>query len=67
VVLVAAGGCRIVAGCGCLQRTAAAALLGNGQCGVGLCLLHWHHGTTWLAADHGGLLSLARLSGAVHR
>jgi hypothetical protein len=37
VVMVAAGGCRIVVGCGCLQRTAAAGVaFGNGQCGVGL-------------------------------
>ena len=30
-------------------------------------LRHRHQGMTWLAADRGGLFSLAELSGALHR
>jgi hypothetical protein len=33
----------------------------------GCRLRHRHQGMTWLAADHGGSLSLAGLSGATHR
>jgi hypothetical protein len=40
---------------------------GARDCVEGRCLLHRHHGMTCLVADRGGLLSLAGLSGMVHR
>jgi len=38
-----------------------------GDCVEGRRLWHRYHGTTWLAADRGSLLSLAGFSDAVHR
>jgi hypothetical protein len=72
VAMVVARGCRMYVVCGCLQRTAAAGVTWQLSMRVWDCVegwrsRHWHHGTTWLAVDRGGLLGLAGLFSAVHR
>ena len=69
--VVVTGVCRMFVGCGCLQRTMVAVVawqqsLRRGAASKDGTLRHRHRGTTWLAADRGGLLSLVGLSDAVH-